>query len=378
MMDTTVGLNGEKQQQVSDSMSSTIQDGVPLVFLKESSLFGEAKPLPAQWLKHEELYTSIGNVIDSSHISGLQRVRGMWRIYLDNLEDKVTLLAQGVTIRGKTLNVLNTNPLRLDGENTVRIRIQDIPLSVDDGLITRTLILKGLDVISSTREKLRIADKLTNCETGDRLIIVKASSIKEPLNRFMTFGHFKGKVIHRGQVKKVVTCSKCLQTGHHISQCENDWKCSQCNEFGHKRNDCQLLLSENENESSSPSCASTSASDDEGDTISDTRGSEGGPLTKQDSSSASKAILKQPLPQLEPHLSTGKNEAQSRRQKKATKQTHSATSGQPLINKFVVHGLDKTNTPNKHKTGTVTRSPPTPVEQIHEGSKKVRSSATKK
>lgn len=70
--------------------------------------------------------------INATHIEGLQGVPGMWRIYLDNIEDEVALMSEGVTLRGKTIPVLNTNPDRLDSERSTRVRIKNVPLSVDD------------------------------------------------------------------------------------------------------------------------------------------------------------------------------------------------------------------------------------------------------
>lgn len=198
---------------------------IPLVFLRESSLFGDRKPNKPEWVTHTELYMALSDRIESSHITGLQRVRGLWRIYVDNLDDKVKLMAEGVHLRGKAISVLNTNPQRPDWEGTIRVRVKNIPLSADDGMITRELTLRGADVINVTREKLRINGKLTNCETGDRLITVKASSLKEPLPNFMAFGLFKARVFHAGQktgTQPEKRCSKCLQTGHKFNECEND------------------------------------------------------------------------------------------------------------------------------------------------------------
>jgi len=124
--------------------------------MRESDLFGDRRPDRSEWIHHVELYKAIGHKIDVSHITGLQRVRGFWRIYLDNIDDKVTLMAEGVPLRGKSVPVLNTNPDRPDGELTVRVRVKNIPLSVEDGLIKRTITLKGADVISLYREKLRV------------------------------------------------------------------------------------------------------------------------------------------------------------------------------------------------------------------------------
>lgn len=186
---------------------------------------------------------ALSDVIEASHITDLQRVNGMWRIYVDNLDDKVTLLKEGVRLRGKNITLLRTNPDRLDGENTLSIRVKNVPLSVDDEVITRTLVLKGIDVISCIRERLRIHEKLTNCETGDRLYTVKRISLKEPLPKYMIFGKFGGRVIHFGQDTRdsaTDKCTKCLETGHRFSTCPNEIKCQACLKTGHKKGECVL------------------------------------------------------------------------------------------------------------------------------------------
>ena len=99
-----------------------------------------------------------------------------------------------------------------------------MPLSVDDGIISRTLILKELEVISMMRKKLRINGKLVNRETGDRIVTIKTSILKEPLPSFMAFAQFTGKVYNPGQDnnKKKCKCSKCLEEGHTFKTCVND------------------------------------------------------------------------------------------------------------------------------------------------------------
>jgi len=154
--------NGETNQDQGHGEITT--KCVPLVFLKETDLFMSRKPLKQEWLTHKELYTAIAINIDASHITGLQRVRGMWRVYHANRDDEVTLMAEGVPPKkGKTLQVLNTNPDRFDGENTTNIRIKKLPLSVEGGIISRTLTLTKIDVITCKREKLRVKGRLTNC-----------------------------------------------------------------------------------------------------------------------------------------------------------------------------------------------------------------------
>ena len=321
--------------------------GAPLVFFQEKSIFGERRPQQSEWIKHSEMYEDISKRIDPTHITGLQRVRGMWRIYLDNLRDKVCLISKGLPLRGRVLDILSTNPGRPDGENTIQIKVMDIPLSADDGTIKRVLILRGLEVISLTRDKLRFNGKLTNCETGDRIIIIKATTLSEPLPKFMDFGQFKGRVWHRGQMSpKNDKCSKCLQQGHHVSKCPNEWMCTQCLTSGHKRSDCPGV--------ESPS---------ESDTL--------------DSSDDSDAETTEPIPTPTPAISKHKPKEDTApitpkakpKTRKAKKNKHQL-SGQQAIDQFVSSVKNNTNTPNRGKQQSVSRSPRSPAETIYQQSVK--------
>ena len=117
-----VGIMAENTriENVSDVHFSNNQDGgdqnkdIPLVFFQEASLFKPGNTNNQNYIKHEEMYIALSSLIDCTHITGLQRINGMWRIYVDNLSDKATLISSGVTLRGKTLPLLNTNPLRFD------------------------------------------------------------------------------------------------------------------------------------------------------------------------------------------------------------------------------------------------------------------------
>ena len=236
--------------------------GPPLVFLRELDIFGSRRPQRSEWLLHDELYITLSKQIESSHIKGLQRVCNMWRIYLDNIEDKVILMADGVKLRGKNVPILGTNPGRLDSENTIKVCVKNIPLSVEDGVIARTLTLLKVELISHCRDKLRIAGKLTNCENGDRVMIAKASTLKEPLPRFIHFGQFIGRVTHFGQNvdhNKQMKCTKCLKDGHTFNSCNNDWVCRKCNQSGHKIADCDLELEADDSESETDTELQTSA-----------------------------------------------------------------------------------------------------------------------
>ncbi|WAR17708.1 hypothetical protein MAR_032302 [Mya arenaria] len=230
--------------------------------------------------------------------------------------NKATESSRG-NMKGEMIKLLNTNSNRLDGEQTVRIRVKDISLSVDDGVILRSL-------------KLRVKDKLTNCENGDRLYIVKSSSLSATLPKFMAFGHFTGRVFHPGQnsENKELKCKKCLETGHKTIDYENDWRCLDCHQIGHKKGECELEC----NPSSTPQ------SDIEVTPI-------------QDSSQQAE------------HSEPSSPRAKKKKRKKAIK-------GQKPIDAFVVIGADNKDTPNKGKKPIASeRSPPTPAEVLNDESK---------
>lgn len=316
---------------------------IPLVFLQESELFGNRKPTQAEWLSHTELYQAISTHINATHIEGLQRVRGMWRIYLDNIDDKVILMSEWVPLRGKILPVLYTNPDRLDSEQSTRVRIKNVPLSVDDGIITRSLTLKHVEVLVCQREKLRINGKLTNCATGDRLVLDKSSTLLEPLPYTMNFGHFVGRVIHQGQTntkpsRSIMKCSRCHEDGHKFSQCTNEWVCNGCKQSGHKQTDCPFNNTEGRNSADKMDVdprdsADESSSDNESIGSTDTT-----PKQKSTERTRSRAHAEPP---------------------KAT-----PSSSQASMDRFVTK--TSLETPSKSRASSVHRSPPTPVDILEE------------
>jgi len=52
--------------------------------------------------------------------------------------------------------------------------VKGLPLSADDGQIRRVLIkVRNGEILHMYREQLRVDGRLTGCETGDIIIIVK-------------------------------------------------------------------------------------------------------------------------------------------------------------------------------------------------------------
>ena len=138
-------------------------------------------------------------------------------------------------MRNVCVAVYDSNPFLVHGEDTLRLRIKDIPLSASDTLITDELESRKCKPIGKIiHDRLRVDGKLTDCLTGDRIVYIERP--KQSLPRSITFGLFHGRVFHPGQQpddSSNVTCSKCLVTGHHRSKCTQDVKCKLCHKSGH-------------------------------------------------------------------------------------------------------------------------------------------------
>lgn len=220
------------------------------IFLKETDIFGTAKITKEQWLTNVELYKSLGAEIPVEAILGIQRAGSLWRLYIEDITNRIRLLSKGVSLRGMNIPLYEKNPYIPDRTDQLRVRIKNVPLSADDSIIVKTLKDSGCVLVENpSREKLRVDGKLTNCETGDRIVFIRPR--KEPLPKVMKIGIFRATVIHAGQTvsTKTQACGKCLQTSHRTSECMNDWVCKRCKISGHKSGDCPMTTADTDDTS---------------------------------------------------------------------------------------------------------------------------------
>ncbi|CAC5394502.1 unnamed protein product [Mytilus coruscus] len=71
--------------------SSDPSDYIKPIYLTDTDVFGSVKPPRPLWLTNIEIYNAIDTKIPAERIKGIQRIRDMWRIYMDNEEDKLSL-----------------------------------------------------------------------------------------------------------------------------------------------------------------------------------------------------------------------------------------------------------------------------------------------
>ncbi|CAC5358908.1 unnamed protein product [Mytilus coruscus] len=153
----------------SDSLSS-----VKPVVVEESDVFSyfHKEATRSLFITISEMYKAVGAVVPDRSVMGLQRIKGLWRIYLDTLKDQECLLSEGLEIRGKSISIYSINPrVRIQENSTdVKIRIKDVPLSADDGHILRALEGYNCVIMKHLRERLRYKGMISNCQTGERIV----------------------------------------------------------------------------------------------------------------------------------------------------------------------------------------------------------------
>ena len=110
-------------------------------FLQDQNICGSVKVVKPMWVTHVEIYKTMCAVVDPATIKGIQRVRSVWRIYMDNKIDRLTLITSCVTMGGRhvVFNTQNTRNPASKRSDTTRIRVKGAPLSADDGQIRRVL-----------------------------------------------------------------------------------------------------------------------------------------------------------------------------------------------------------------------------------------------
>lgn len=193
-------------------------------------------------ITNEEIFKCLCKSVPSCDIKGIQKIGGLWRLYVENQDKRIKIITNGLNVRNVNIAVYDKNPfLRDENDNSLRLLIRDIPLSAHDSLIIDELERLKYKVLGTVSyQRLRVDERLTDCLTGDRVVHIQQPST--PLPRIMNFGLFKGKIFHYGQLPSTtrpkVVCSRCLSEGHHRSQCSGPVVCRRCNQPGHIQQDC--------------------------------------------------------------------------------------------------------------------------------------------
>lgn len=214
--------------------------GVKPVFIKENDVRGPGANRFG-WIEEDEVIDALVELVDLSHLKGVQRIYRAWRIYVDNIPDRVKLLSNGLSMRGRLVQVIPDNPNRpiYSPETTTRLVVSNVPLSIFDGQLIRKLELMGCKVISFWREKLRYKTRLTDCDNGRRIVIVE--KLRKNIPKYIDISTYRGTIWYYGMPKEETqkkVCGKCKRDNHATHECTYQIVCNKCGEEGHKKDEC--------------------------------------------------------------------------------------------------------------------------------------------
>ncbi len=181
-------------------------------------------------------------------VEGVQEVRGLWRIYMNTLPDKINLCNEGLTIRNMKIKVHMSNPFAtgalnagVDIDNSdvqmIKLTIRDLFESVANSEVVHMLEQRYKLKLATEVKFAQYRDydkKLTSFQNYDRYVWVHPDQLAIPLPRLAQCGVHKCRIFYRGQFKPSKTCFNCKQDDHIGRNCPHPKLCKVCLTPGHE------------------------------------------------------------------------------------------------------------------------------------------------
>ena len=202
---------------LNSSSASKVLNSVPPLFTKYSET-GE--------VSHIQLCNAVTKVVGRSKLDGVQRIGGLWRIYLTDVASRLELFTtKPLLVEGKYVELYDQNPYVISSSSSSsssyrpapqskdKLTIKNIPLSVSNDEIENMLKDNGVRLSSSLRYSNIRNDlgQLTSYKNGDRYVYVEP--FDPPLPKNQKVGTFSCLVLHHG---KETPCKSCGVSGHRV------------------------------------------------------------------------------------------------------------------------------------------------------------------
>lgn len=183
------------------------------VILPAKTLFVRPSALPTMTASPGKKYVDVGYEICEAmrmvknvkpyNVNGSTKIRGLWRLDLKGENShlaRASILASGLTIRGHMVPVLSRNPNLVDGEETSRLYITNLPFSVSNDAVKSALMELGLQLGSEgvQWEMYRNdANDMSSYKNGKRYIYIAPPRMAIPRSikvagKFDAFLNYKG------------------------------------------------------------------------------------------------------------------------------------------------------------------------------------------
>ena len=138
----------------------------------------------------------------------VQKSQGLWRINLKTMSDRANLLLRGLTIRGHSITVLSKSPRLVNGIQTIRLNIGNVPFEIPDHQVKAALETLGLTLGSQIHYEFYKdeEEEPTNVKTGRRYVFIATPSQPLPewvkvADKFRAYLQYNRKNVH-GTSKK--------------------------------------------------------------------------------------------------------------------------------------------------------------------------------
>ena len=177
-------------------------------------------------LAHEEVLTSIENVVDPATVKAIQITENTCYVTVDSNDVKEDILMAGLNIRGTYNNVYDVEKI------LTNVTIKDAPYELSDYFLIEHMRKFG-DVVENSLRRGKIRG--TEIETGTRY--VQLTNCKEAIPIQTSFGRFKIRIFSDNKTE----CRVCGETGHPFFRCprkETERKCFRCKSPSHLTKDC--------------------------------------------------------------------------------------------------------------------------------------------
>ena len=178
-------------------------------------------------------------------IDGAICISGLWRISPLYEASRIKILASGINVRGRNVQLENINPFTMrSGDDTsgTKLFIGNLPFSYSTEAIKNHLKVAGVTLRSEVVwERARGPDgSLSDWKTGRRMVWINVP--QKPLNKYMKMGNGFSANLYYKEMRQTSKCHKCLEVGHIAKNCDKEVVCMTCMKPGHIRGDpiCDL------------------------------------------------------------------------------------------------------------------------------------------
>ena len=161
-------------------MISKVGRNLPMLFLLPKSIPQELEgPV---FKVGKSLCDAMANVIGTDKVEGCQLISGTWRLVVKDFQSKAMLLAHGLSLAGYTIQCLGKSPYLIDGKESIKLILGNIPWETPDDDIKAALSLLGLRFGSELYwECYRDNDrKMSTFKSGRRFLYVARPEFSLP------------------------------------------------------------------------------------------------------------------------------------------------------------------------------------------------------